>query len=639
MTENTFSNIVPKTLIDRLVSKYIRFSDIELIDENIGSIRSFYDIFQPDLLESDYKEIFTDLCVSGNVECVKWLYSINERLYEKSLPTFKKVCENGHLEMAEWLNFPPGTLDGRPNKSFLPFDHNTLKYTFVNVCKKGDFKMAQWMNREFKTAKLDENKEGEGELIANTFTSICKNGHLEMAKWFQESFGPYEPPGKDTFEVTCKNGQLEMAKWLREQYRLTKSDFNNSSTILAVCKNGDIKMLEWLVDRFKIPNNIPDENNRQTAFSRACSDGFYDIAKYLAGQRPVTALVQIDSIHPFERVCKNGDVAFAQYLYRKFQILRSSINVDSTFQHLYTRGLLDMAKWLDSIFHLTESDLTDSVNALFATICERGHVDFAKWFYGKFKLTANSMHYGSLFKEVLKNNHFEVAEWLCDKVNIKVDDFSFTEMFIHLCDKDNIEVAAWLAYKFGITIDKKTSVYNYLHTLVTSLRREYLSLAKWLTNINKFKPEDVKNINNTEYKKSGYLDQYNLHPVQKNELFVYAFEKRDFVLTKFFFREFEFTYDDVLFDVQDLLHNTLKLRLDDAGFLVDLFKFDKENIDRILKNLLFSFCKSGNVNILNWLVGKFNLDKSYLSFENNILMRTASINDNTDVLTYLRKPE
>lgn len=637
MTDNTFSDIVPKAVIDNVVSKYLSFSDIDLIDANIGSIISFYDTFQPDLLKSKYIKIFPELCVSGNVKCAEWLFSIMNEVYVQSnaLDIFKKVCENGHLEMAVWLNYPGAQLEAYGA---------TIKNTFLKVCKKGDLKMAQWMNQSFETAKLnvEEGEEGEGdlEIVSATFRSICENGHLEMAKWFQEYFGPYGSLSDDTFEVTCKNGHLKLAKWLKEIYTLTKEDIKISPTILAVCKKGYFEMLHWLVTSFKITSDFLNVLDRDTAFSYACTDGYYDIAKFLDEKFPVNTLIKFNySTHPFEAVCKTGNVEFAQYLYRKFpNIVRAVVDINSTFQHLYINGFLDMAKWFDSIFNIKkDGDFNVSVFASFSTICEQGYLDFAKWFYDRFDLNANDTNYGSIFQDLCKNDYFDLAKWLYGKVNIKASDFPVIDTFIYLCNVGKIDFAYWLANAFSITLDKKVRGYNYLHKLLSERRVEHVSLVKWLANSSKFTSKNIQKINDTKYEKLGVLNAYGLDNIRENELFVYAFEKGDFVLAKFFFKEFELSHNNVFFDVEKMLHNSLKLRLDDAAFLVDLFKFDKENIDRILKNLLISFCKLGNMNVLNWLFGKFNLTKSYLSFENDILKRTAYMNNRTDVLAYLRK--
>ena len=438
------------------------------------------------------------------------------------------------------------------------------------------------------------------------------------------------------FDFSCINGHWKLAKWLKTEFKLTKDDIKIPSIFTTICRNGDIEMLKWFMDSFEINNENLGVGVMDNTFSRACIDGFLNIAKYLHSKSEAPILVVlVNKLNPFEIVCKRGDLEFAKYLYEKFPILKTDFNVTSTFQRIYTRGLLDMAKWFSDTFDLTERDFDPPIDDAFSAICKRGYLDFAKWFYDKFKLKLYNGLYGETFKRTCENGHFDLAKWLCDTVYIKAHDIYITQTFAYLCDTGNIEFAHWVARKLGIIKNSFTNKNNYLYVLVLE---NHLELVTWLTNQFKFTLEDIKNINNTEYKKLEVLDRYNLDNIQKNQLFCYAFKKGDDVLTKFFFKEFELSYNNVFFDVEEMLYTSLTTEpISRAEFLINLFRFNKENIDRILKNLLLSFCKSGNTRILNWLVQKFGLDKSYLSFQKDILSRTATMNKQIFVVEYLIK--
>lgn len=76
-------------------------------------------------------------CIGGNLELVKWLYSLlekTENLYDYIRCGFNWACENGHLEVAQYLYY-----------------HNKINirevndYAFTHSCKNGHLDTINWL--------------------------------------------------------------------------------------------------------------------------------------------------------------------------------------------------------------------------------------------------------------------------------------------------------------------------------------------------------------------------------------------------------------------------------------------------------------------------------------------------------------
>jgi len=80
---------------------------------------------------------FIDLCRYGELQLAQEFYSINPELDISAVNerSFKIVCENGYLEMAKWL------LSVKPDINISVDDNHALKYARKN----GHMKLASWL--------------------------------------------------------------------------------------------------------------------------------------------------------------------------------------------------------------------------------------------------------------------------------------------------------------------------------------------------------------------------------------------------------------------------------------------------------------------------------------------------------------
>ena len=80
---------------------------------------------------------FIDLCINGELVLAKEVYSINPEIdiSTDNECIFKIVCENGHLEMAKWL------LSVKPDINISIDDNHALKYARKN----GHMKLVSWL--------------------------------------------------------------------------------------------------------------------------------------------------------------------------------------------------------------------------------------------------------------------------------------------------------------------------------------------------------------------------------------------------------------------------------------------------------------------------------------------------------------
>ena len=627
--ENKFFIKVPKVLRN-IVNKYIVFQDFVFDDENLDSIMEYYDTFEPVLDDLFIYGKFGPVCSGGNLKTFQFLHSLltTPDVYSRRimLRVFENICQNGHLNIAEWFI----------TKYKINYIYAEKDEIFRVVCKNGHLEMAEFLYNLF-----GMNEQYNSTRYMHYFKLICTNDHLDMAKWFVEILHYEGFKESKTFEAVCQRGHLEMAKWLKDAFEIDKTDIKKSltETFEVLCGDNRISMLTWLTETFKITNQ--DISNLNNIFATACSLGKIEIVQYL----DTTFTIKINRLssipgNVFESVCKKGDLKMAEFVKEKFNIVSTSFRLLYIFEQICNNGNFEMVKWLEEQFRVSSIMSRPSYYFTFSSICNRNDLNFEKWFFEKFESDpGNYSDYSILFGQICKKEYFEMAKWLYNRTIhngtiISSKNFDVVDTFEVLVKKGNVDMARWLAVTFEIKYSQSQK-YQCISRLILQNK---LKLCKWLLSEPKFTEAQSEDISKKEYKKLGILDEYKLTIGDKSDLFMYAFEKADGLLAKFFIKEFRLTTQNTIFKVEQLLITQLKNgRLKNAKFLLVEFGFNRENFLLYFKNTMIECCTVGGDKIFTWLVDNLQLTKEDLMFDDNVLINTAVRYNQTVIISYLNQ--
>jgi hypothetical protein len=256
---------------------------------------------------------FTESCKNGHLEMTIFLHNLdcNKIFDEYKNIAFFNCCENGKLEVAQWLlsNYPLINIDYNIKRIF-----DTPYNTFIECCGNGNIEMVVWLQSLDKNITFDKYKE-------KAFIKSCNNGRLNIAMWLLDKFPTLDihSNNEEAFRKSCENGHLNIAKWLKDKYpsinvhasgndgSITMSD--NYVAIVRCCSKGYKEIVEWLID---IDPKIND-NIKQEAFNNSCEDDNIEIAKLLLDQYP-TINIRDNNDFLFFMKCHNKQKKVAKFL-------------------------------------------------------------------------------------------------------------------------------------------------------------------------------------------------------------------------------------------------------------------------------------------------------------------------------------
>lgn len=163
-------------------------------------------------------------CESGNLELLKYIFSIGNVKSNIIRDIYISAAENGHLNILKWVSDPKNIITQK-----LPFgviyekniDPSNSIYSVWSYC---------------------------------IFNSAVKNGHINILQWLRDpksrKNGSICPWNKYACIYAAKNDQLEVLKWLRDpSVRIDGSicDWDHRVCSIA-CENGNLELLKWLRD-------------------------------------------------------------------------------------------------------------------------------------------------------------------------------------------------------------------------------------------------------------------------------------------------------------------------------------------------------------------------------------------------------
>jgi hypothetical protein len=142
----------------------------------------------------------------GNIDIVKWLYSLNIYSLEKSL--FNEVCSFSKFEIAKWMySFGTITIDENDKDLFIDSIKFSNNYDYISwIYSLYDFSFC----------------------LKEAFYNACILNKIKIAKWLY-TLGEYDVGL--SFKMICKSGYNEIFIWLKSINRI-KFEFNDTEVLL-----------------------------------------------------------------------------------------------------------------------------------------------------------------------------------------------------------------------------------------------------------------------------------------------------------------------------------------------------------------------------------------------------------------------
>lgn len=244
------------------------------------------------------KDGFREACIGGNLEIVRWLYSLDPSILNDNFARcFQFACSSGHLKIVRWIHIlkPEVLNDIEINHSICRsfkickwlyskiHDNEISKYGFENACDRGDFEVAKWFYS--KNPKVIEYKTLEN------FRSVCCYGNTEFLKWYLNLRPEIDVTSFkfDIFATVCAYGNLENAKYI---YSLNKT-FDLEHALSNACIHNRLVVAEWIY------SICPSISITEEMFQRAYRFESVDTMKWILEKNP-----NIDLVEYFKDACR-----------------------------------------------------------------------------------------------------------------------------------------------------------------------------------------------------------------------------------------------------------------------------------------------------------------------------------------------
>ena len=181
---------------------------------------------------------FIDLCQKNNdLETITCFFNTHNSEIDDEY-VFENICENGNLEIAQWL-YSLGTIDIHANNDF----------PFRFACKYGHTEIVKWLHS---LGGIDIHMDDDF-----PYRYACQEGHLEMVQWIY-SMGNIDVEERDSlcFRGANWTGKIEIIKWLSSLCQNYKYIENDEQIICIVVNTLDYyiyhKGNKRLIETFKM---------------------------------------------------------------------------------------------------------------------------------------------------------------------------------------------------------------------------------------------------------------------------------------------------------------------------------------------------------------------------------------------------
>jgi hypothetical protein len=358
------------------------------------------------------------------------------------------------------------------------------------------------------------------------------------------------------------------------------------------CRNGNTDIIEWILPKVK-ENTLRTQDELESApikgLEIACRHQHFEVVKLIQKFYNLNVtdlqegLINVDSVGPFQIAAFKGNLEMVKWFVETFKIKKPEnyLLICSAFGGACLSGSLEVAKWIHKTFRITRlQDIEGSFFPIFRRNCKQGHFEIVQWIQSTFNLTPETIDRKikeNVLIETCCNGKLEVAQWLHKtlKCQFKLNLVGKT-WFREICENGHVDVADWVRKTFYVVSCLEFVEYSLLFDKIC--KTGHLKMAKWLT------------------KTYGILSNM----------------QRPFVLA---------CKNGHLKTAQWIYAKTKS-----RGGLTPL----------ICSQIFFqNVCLKGNLSVIQWLVETFKLDSEFIQADNNLVLRAAKLNNNSNVVNFL----
>lgn len=416
-------------------------------------------------------EAFVVACINGNIDIIKWLYSIKSTVINRACnfpELVNDIIESGEKEVLSYI------------KEIRKIEfHNEH---FSNACKFGWFNIVKMIYLSSNNIDISYN-------FDEPFRLACENGHALIAEWLLEKKSNIDISAfnEHAFRKACENGHYGIAKWLLE----LKSNINirewNDYAIKYASIYGDIEIVKWLNNMYIINDLFNSHKEKlelfSTLFKYACKNGSYDLARWLYYESEK----RVNILEAFSKAFSNGNIEIVDWLYSLAEAMGGKLTADLILKaeecgkKVVQKGGIEVMRWLYKIkgYSCYHTDY-------FKLAIISGHYKLAKWLYSVNQDVKISENDEEIFCVCCEKGYDDIVEWLLKvkpDINIVVNN---NYPFVIACENGHFDVATIL-YKFNSGTNMELN--SFFYAFVLSSVAGNIKIAKWLYSI---KPELIE---------------------------------------------------------------------------------------------------------------------------------------------------
>lgn len=304
-------------------------------------------------------------------------------------------------------------------------------------------------------------------------------------------------------------------------------------------------------------------------------------------------------------------------------------------------GHLDLAHWWCTQFRLDSALDATNKDAILFGACGGGHLPVAKWAVAHFKFA--KLPYGAL-RDACEHGHLPTAQWLADYFTLSVATIrSEVENALHVaCLNGHLATAQWLVDHFGITADRRSAVHDSVYAASAG---GHIPIMQWLMRRFEIAADDMKvwaALHTVCHQ--GRLDvalwladelKITSDDVRENSCWALqsACEGGHIEVAQWLVERFGLTTDDMY--VANALYRACACDALDLARWLATFGLTTEHVRDEYTSALRIGCKRGHLDIVQWLVSRFEITTEFVRSEDESMLLGACVGGHLDVAQWL----